>query len=171
MEASYLKRFTINSRNVMKSVLNFDVTSAPSLADGLRSGLSAYSMNVPKVGPPTTLWLRLCDGRTLRVGVEMHDLSNWEEIGTLTFEVVNTNDVPQMVSLPETWSGMQEVQKLVYDSGECKAECGISLFTRNGDQLVVVPGADVYTLAIKAPFHSLPFTPENDLAAYVRKAF
>lgn len=155
----------------MKNVLCFDVASAPALAAGLRSGLSAYATNVPKVGPPSTLWLRLCDGRTLRVGVDMHDLSGWEEIGTLTFEVVSSDDVPEMVSLPASWSEVREVQKLVYNSDECEAECGFALFTSSGDHLAVVPGADVYTLAIQAPFHALPFTPENDLTAYIRKDF
>jgi hypothetical protein len=31
---------------------------------------------------------------------------------------------------------------------------------------VVLPGADVYTLAIKASFFAMPFRPENNLAAY-----
>jgi hypothetical protein len=101
----------------------------------------------------------------------MHDLRGWEEIGTLAFDVVSSNDVPEMVSLPTSWSEVREVQKLVYNSNECEAECGFALRTSSGDQLAVVPGADVYTLAIQAPFHSLPFTPENDLTAYLRKAF
>lgn len=155
----------------MKNVLCFDVAAAPALAAGLSSGLSAYATNAPKVGPPATLWLRLCDGRTLRVGVDMHDLSGWEEIGTLTFEVVSADDSPEMVSLPASWSEVREVQKLVYNSDECEAECGFTLCTSSGDQLTVVPGADVYTLAIQAPFHPQPFTPENELNAYHRKAF
>ncbi len=155
----------------MKNVLSFDVAPAPALAAGLSSGLSAYATNVPKVGLPSTLWLRLCDGRILRVSVDMHDLSGWEEIGTLTFEVVSADDAPEMVSLPASWTEIREVQKLVYNSNECEAECGFSLCTSNGDQLVVVPGADVYTLAIQAPFHPLPFTPENDLTAYLCKAW
>ena len=155
----------------MKSVLCFDVASAPALAAALSSGLRAYATNVPKVGPPATLWLRLCDGRTLRVGVDMHNLSGWEEIGTLTFEVVSAHDSPEMVSLPASWTEVREIQKLVYDSDECEAECGFILYTSGGDQLAVLPGADPYTLAIQAPFHLLPFTPENDLNAYHRKAF
>jgi len=155
----------------MKKVLCFDVASAPSLSAGLHSGLSAYATNVPKVGPSTTLWLRLCDGRTLRVGVEMHDLSGWEEIGTLRFEVVSAEDAPEMISLPAPWSVVRAVQKLVYDSDECEAECGFALCTANGDLLTVVPGADVYTLAIEAPFRQQRFTPENYLTAYIRKEF
>jgi len=155
----------------VQNVLNFDEAYIPSLTKGLCSGLSAYATNVPKVGPPTTLWLHLCDGQTFRIGVKMHDLSGWEEIGTLTFEVVDSGDVPEMVSLPSSWSDVREVQKLIYSSDECEAECGFVLCTSSGDQLAVVPGADVYTLAIKAPFHPLPFRPENDFTAYVRKAF
>lgn len=155
----------------MKKVLCFGVASVPSLATGLCSGLSAYAVNVPRVGPPATLWLRLGDGRTLRVGVDMHDLGDWEEIGTLTFELANSEDVPELVSLPSSWLAVREVQKLVYNSDDCEAECGFALCTSSGDELTVVPGADVYTLAIEAPFLSLPFTPENDLTAYLRKAF
>jgi hypothetical protein len=155
----------------MKKVLCFGVASVSSLAAGLCSGLIAYAVNAPRVGPPATLWLRLGDGRTLRVGVDMHDLDDWEEIGTLTFELANAEDVPQSVSLPSSWLDVRDVQKLVYNLDNCEAECGFALCTSSGDQLTVVPGADVYTLAIAAPFLSLPFTPENDLAAYLRKAF
>lgn len=155
----------------MKNVLCFGVASVPSVAAGLHSGLSAYAVNVPKVGPPATLWLRFGNGRTLRVGVDMHDLGDWEEIGTLTFELANAEDMPELVSLPSSWLDVREVQKLVYNSDDCEAECGFSLCTSGGDRLTVVPGADVYTLAIEAPFLSLPFTPENDLTAYLRKAF
>lgn len=101
----------------------------------------------------------------------MHGIGGWEEIGTLTFEVVNADDAPEMVSLPLSWSEVRRIQKLVYLSDEYEAECGFMLCTGNGDDLIVVPGADVYTLAIKAPFYWLPFTPENDLAAYVCKDF
>ncbi len=155
----------------MRNVWCFDVARAPALAAGLSSGLSAYATNVPKLGPPATLWLRLCDGRTLRVGVAMHDLGGWEEVGTLTFEVVSADDAPEMVSLPGSWSVVREIKKLVYNSDECVAECGFTLCTSGGDQLAVVPGADVYTLAIQAPFYPLPFTPESDLNAYLRKSF
>ncbi|MEO7496843.1 MAG: hypothetical protein ABIT83_07320, partial [Massilia sp.] len=113
----------------------------------------------------------LCDGRTIRVGVEMHDLSGWEEIGTLTFEVVDEADTPKMVSLPATWSNVRSLHQLVYMSDECEAQCGFVVCTNSGDQLVVLPGADVYTLAIQAPFYPQPFAPENDLTAYLSKDF
>jgi hypothetical protein len=150
-------------------MLYFDVASVPSLSTGLRSGLTAYATNVPKVGPPATLWLQLCDGRILRIGVEMHDLSGWEEVGTLTFEVVSSAEAPEMVNLPAHWSDVREVQKLVFISDECEAESGFSLCTTSGDLLTVLPGADVYTVAIEASFYQSSFKPENDLAVYVRK--
>lgn len=155
----------------MKGMWRFDMNSAPSLVSALASGLCAYATNVPKVGPPATLWLRLCDGRTIRVGVEMHNLTGWEEIGTLTFEIVEEVDVPHMTPLSPSWSNVRAIQKLVYMSDECDAECGFVLCTKSGDQLVVLPGADVYTLAIQAPFYPQPFKPENDLTAYLRKEF
>ncbi|MBR7784053.1 hypothetical protein [Undibacterium luofuense] len=162
---------TLLNENSRKAVLCLGVASVPSLAAGLSSGLTAYSVNVPGVGSPATLWLRLGDGRTLRVGVDMHDLGAWEEIGTLTFELANAEGVPELISLPSSWLDVREVQKLVYTSDDYEAECGFSMRTGSGDQLTIVPGADVYTLAIEAPFLSLPFTPENDLSAYLRKAF
>jgi hypothetical protein len=155
----------------MKTVLRFDVTLTPMLADGLLSGLSAYATTVHGVRPPATLWLQLCDGRILRVDVEMHDLRDWEEIGTFKFEIVSAENSPEMVRLPLSWSQVREVKKLVYTSDECEAECGFTLCTSSGDQLVIAAGADVYTLAIKAPFYSLPFTPENDFTVYIKKDF
>lgn len=79
------------------------MASVPSLAAGLCSGLTAYAVNDPRVGPPATLWLQLGDGRPLRVGVDMHDLGDWEEIGTLTFELANAEDVPELISFPSPW--------------------------------------------------------------------
>jgi hypothetical protein len=153
----------------MKNELSFDMVFAPSLSAGLRSGLTAYATNVSKVGPPATLWLRLADGRTLRVAVEMHDLADWEEIGTLSFEFVDAEDAPELINLDPSWLAVRDVQKLVYSSDECEAESGFSLQTTSGETLTVLPGADVYTLAIEAPFYPRPFSPENDVDVYLRK--
>lgn len=155
----------------MKDILQFDTVLAPSLAEGLRSGLSAYATNTHAHGLPSTLWLRLGDGRALKVGVEMHDLVGWEEIGTLTFEIVSANNLPAMTNLPASWSQVRSIHKLIFISDECEAECGFVLRTNDADELSVVPGADVYTLAIKSPFHPLPFSPENDLSAYLLSDF
>ncbi|UUZ47091.1 hypothetical protein LP420_26695 [Massilia sp. B-10] len=100
------------------------------------------------------------------MGVAMHDLANWEEIGTLIFEIAADGDLPQMEQLPEYWGDVLALQKLVHISNECEAESGFVLLTRNGDQLVVLPGADVCTLAIQAPFYPRKFEPERDLTEY-----
>jgi hypothetical protein len=154
----------------MKQMFSFDIASAPSLESGLRGGLTGYATDSPHTGP-TKLWLSLCDGRTLRIGVHMHDIGNWDEIGTLYFAIVDVTDAPPLAQLPSSWAHVLAPQKLVYDSDECEAECGLLLTTESGDQLAVVPGAFVYTLAIKAPFAQLPFSPETDLSDYERRPF
>ncbi|EJN03274.1 hypothetical protein [Herbaspirillum sp. YR522] len=169
--ASCPKRFTINLERTMKNVLSFDVDNASALSDALNNGLQAYATDCPRSGLPTTLWLQLCNGRTLRIRPEMHDLSGWNEIGTLTFEEVGLADAPEMTRLPVSWADVQSVQKLIYKSNECEAECGLAVNTTSGDTLIVVTGADVYTLAIEAPFHHQVFTPENDLITYFREEF
>ncbi|NHZ32465.1 hypothetical protein [Massilia rubra] len=161
----------INDSNSLNELLVFDVSSAPSLSTGLRSGLTAYAVNIPQVGPPSSLWLRLCDGRTLRVGVEMHDLMDWEEIGTLTFEIVKVADTPAMACLPAAWSNVLQIDKLVHVSDECQAESGFCLTATNGEPLMVLPAADICTLAIQAPLYYNSFNPENGLADYVRSDF
>ncbi len=155
----------------MKKRIHFDVESLHSIANALQSGLIAYAINTPKVGPPTTLWLHMRNGLVLKVTVAMHDLRDWEEIGTLRFDMVDIDDAPKMTALPLSWLKIRDVQKLIFDSDECEAECGFSLYTCDGNQLVVVPGADVYTLAIRAPFYLLIFNPENDLDEYISKSF
>lgn len=150
----------------MKNLFYFEGLSTSVIAAGLRSGLAAFGTNVPTVGPPATLWLRLGNGHTFRVGVEMHDLADWEEVGTLTFEIVDSKDVPELIDLAASWLDVQDVRKLVYVSEECEAESGFSLTTARGETLTVLPGADVYTLAIEAPFYSKLFNPENDLPVY-----
>jgi hypothetical protein len=155
----------------LKKVICFETRSAPSLTIGLLSGLLAYTVDLPKFGSSTTLWLQLRDGRTVRVRPEMHNLKEWEEIGTLSFEVVGPADSPEMIALPAVWSEIRAIEKLVYHSVECSADCGLILYTMSGDSLIVLPGADVYTLAIQAPFFQLQFSPENNLTSYAHQNF
>jgi hypothetical protein len=155
----------------MKKILLFDGISSSLLFSSLRNGLSAYATNATNNLPPSTLWLRLCGGDILRIGVEMHDLSGWEEIGTLAADFVDEESAPEMIVLPVSWSCVREIQKIVYNSDECEAECGFSLCSNSGDEFIVVPEANVCMLAIKAPFYQRPFKPEHDLTAYIRKPF
>ncbi|NHZ42967.1 hypothetical protein [Massilia aquatica] len=82
----------------------------------------------------------------------MHDLSDWEEIGTLTFEVVSAADTPEMVALPVVWSDIRLIHKLMHVSDEYLAESGFALTAMNGELLTVLPAADICTLAIRRPF-------------------
>lgn len=99
----------------------------------------------------------------------MHDLSGWNEVGTLVFEAVEATEAPQFVDLPSSWMQIISIDVLFFDSDECMAECGILLCNTLGETLTVLPGADVFTLAIQAPFCALPFFPENDISKYGRK--
>lgn len=168
------KHSTINFLGYfVKKNLRFHFASETSLSTILHNGFISYSVDVPKFGMPTTLELGLSDGRVLRVRAEMHDLSGWNEIGTLTFEVESIKDEnePKMITLPVAWSKVSKVEKLIYKSDECIAESGFTICTASGESFTVLPGANVYTLAIDAPFLSIPFEPENDFKFYLRERF
>jgi hypothetical protein len=174
MVENFPKHSTINFLGYfVKKKLQFHFPSETSLSTVLHNGFISYSVDVPKFGMPTTLWLGLSDGRVLRVRAEMHDLSGWDEIGTLTFDVTSTKDKnePKMIALAASWSKVSEVEKLIYKSDECVAESGFTMRTATGESLTVLPGANVYTLAIDSPFLPLLFEPENDFKVYHREKF
>lgn len=169
MARNCLKRCIINAEEIMKEIFRFETPNLSSLPTLLGRGIRAYATDEKGARSVTTLWLLLNDGACLRIRSKMHDLSGWDEIGTLVFEVVEVTEAPQFVDLPTSWMQVISIEALIFDSDECTAECGIMLHNTLGEILTVLPGADVYTLAIQAPFCSLAFSPENDIPRYFRR--
>lgn len=151
----------------MKTFLTYGGDDPDFLAKLISQGLKGYSANAEQLGGMTTLWCFLCDGTVLRIDSVMTDVSGWLEVGTLAFELVeNGDELPEMVPLPEVWSHISSLNKLVLDEPEFSSESGLIIKTLSGDKLMVVCGAEVYTVQISAPFFFGKFHPEYEVERY-----
>ena len=150
----------------MKITFCFEPPNSLSMLALCKSGVRAYATDGKESKSVTTLWLQLNDGARLRIRSNMHDVSGWDEIGTLAFQAVEANEIPQSEDLPSSWMQIILIEALVFDSDECMAECGIMVHNVLGETLTVLPGSDVHTLAIQAPFFAGTFSPENDVSRY-----
>jgi hypothetical protein len=151
----------------MKSLLTYGGNEPDLLANLIRQGLKGYAANVEQLGGMTTLWCFLCDDSVLRIDSVMTDVSGWLEVGTLAFELVTDGDgVPVMIPLPKAWGHISSLNKLVLEEPEFSSESGLIIKAESGDDLIVVCGAEVYTVQILAPFFLGTFQPEYEIERY-----
>jgi hypothetical protein len=106
----------------------------------------------------------------------MHDVAERFEVGVLEFSKtpISTYDETKVV-LPESFRGHLKLKKMIIVDGGIIAEAGVLLEGSDMAEIVVVAGADPYTLAVRLPpfgaAPSLPaFQPEYPIALYKRVA-
>lgn len=144
----------------------FVLSGFDSLFDILKAGLMGYSTDYKQPGGTTTVHLFLTTGEIVKIYSEMHDIDSWNEIGSLVFEMVQDCPHSKIIPLEPGWKSLASVKKLVLDREEFIAESGIILRSDSDETFLIVTSANVYTLAVKAPFARDEFFPENDLSAY-----
>jgi hypothetical protein len=155
----------------MKKIFNFrlngiDIASLDVL---LRTGLKGYATNASEIGGLTTFWCWLCDGSVLQIHSVMNDIDGWDEIGTLVLRLVTEDlNLPAMMSLSSEWESIDSVEKLVLDEVKFLAESGILIRARNGEELMIVCGANVYSIQIAASFFFGEFQAEYEITTYKR---
>jgi hypothetical protein len=150
----------------MKDTFLFVLSGLDSLFSVLKVGLKGYSTDYKQIGGTTTVHLFLTTGEIVKISSEMHDIDSWNEIGSLVFEMVQDCPYSKMIPLDPAWKSLASVEKLVLEREEFVAESGIILRSESDETLLVVASANVYTLAVQAPFARDEFLPENDLSAY-----
>jgi hypothetical protein len=149
----------------MKNVLPFVLVGIGSLLETLKVGLIGYSTDLKPICGTTVVYLFLVDGRVVKIYSEMHDLGNWNEVGSLIFEAVGGVH-SKMTPLQPGWRQIASAEKLVLNTEEFMAESGVFLRSHEGEDIVIVTSANVDTLAVRAPNSLDAFLPENDLASY-----
>lgn len=154
----------------MKMQLQFHQSDIDSVGAILARGIHAYATNARLTGGMiNVIWCFMCDGSVLRIQSKMNDLAEREEVGTLVFRLVSQHEQPiDPIELPDSWRDITSAEMLVIEESEFSAESGLVITNRTGEELIIVCGADICAVQIKAPFFKGDFLPEYDLEKYVR---
>lgn len=153
----------------MKKILNFDVDGIDHLGDLLRTGLKGYATDTAQLGGMATFWCFLCNEEVLKIYSIMTDISDWDEVGTLTFRsAAEDRNVPKMIPLPSSWNCITSVEKLVLNEIDFSAASGLVIHNYDGEKITLVCGANVYSIQVKAPFFIGKFSPEYEISKYER---
>ena len=149
--------------------VTFDWRGQAPLASELVVPVCRASVRIAVHGRPISLTLWRGDGSGLRIQSRTHDLTERMEVGVLVFDVVDTPFADErIVELPGTFDGPIEITKLlIAESGTC-AESGVVLKGADGSRIVVLAGANPYTIAIEGVVDAPHiFEPEYPVDRYI----
>jgi len=98
-------------------------------------------------------------------------IDSWDEIGSLVFQLVNDKAViKEMERLGPDWLQIEHIEKLVYQDERVKAESGLAIKNKNGEEITILSSSFPYAIEINATFHTGSFEPECDIKQYSRLA-
>lgn len=151
----------------MALLLEFDIDDIVSVQSMLRQGITGYAIDSLFPRGMSTIWLFLGDDTILKIYTKMTDTVGWDEVGTLVFRsVVKGDDVPEMLTLPQAWRNVAEVEKLLVVDDDFLAESGLQISNDLGEVFTIVCSENVYRIEIEAPFFHGEFLPEYELTHY-----
>jgi hypothetical protein len=147
--------------------INFKCNFKESLSSLFESGIESYSVVKPTNGRPDCIYLRIKDGRTLRLSSYINELDNWDEIGSLKLDVLQTT-VSQInfKKLTLKWCSMKRASRLVIHDETIKADCGLKFINELDHFLIILPSSFPNRVEIKSTFYDGDFDPECDLVQY-----
>lgn len=149
--------------------LKFDLEGIDSVQSMIFRGIAGYALDSLVPHGMSTIWLFLGDGAILKINTRMTDTVGWNEVGTLVFRpVVEGDDVPRMMPLPQGWRNVVTVEKLLVTDDDFSAESGLQITNDLGEVLTIVCSENVYQIEIAAPFFVGRFLPEYELTHYKR---
>jgi hypothetical protein len=125
--------------------IKFKCNFKESLSSLFESGLESYSVVKPTKGRPDCIYLRIKDGRVLRLSSYINELDNWDEIGSLKLDVL---------------------QPTVSHDKTLKADCGLKFINELNHFLIILPSSYPNRVEIKSTFYDGDFDPECDLEQY-----
>ncbi len=151
------------------SDLNFVWSGRVPLARELAVPVLRVSVRAAAHGRPISVTLWRGDGSGLQIRSAMHDIGERLEVGVLTFRLVDSL-LPdeRVVELSPAFGGPTKVIKLAIVESGARAESGMILEASDGSQVVVVAGANPYTLAVRGVLDQPHvFEPEYPLTNYM----
>jgi len=142
------------------------------LANGVRRGqLKRISSDFSNYGCSTlTVWLT--SGEGFRLTSCMHDLADGIEVGILNVELV-LHPVPDETSVDLPWSFRNggSISKLLIEQRVIRAESGLLLRSRDGDEIVILPATSPHRLYLAGvDTAALQAMPEYSLTRYLQEA-
>jgi hypothetical protein len=151
----------------MKRRVGFSFHGLTPLRTALEQGLKGYAVELAPGGAVVSVQLFVSDGSIVVVRSVQSTLvvGEWEEIDTLQFRQVRMSERSLAVlPLAEVWLRIARIEKIIFETEDFSAECGISLLNQVGDEFVISAGAFAGSLALRAPFVDKDFEPQYDLA-------
>lgn len=117
---------------------------------------------------PSALFLWHADGSYLRIANQMHDLANRVEVGSLAFGDKGPSDKAEFEV--DICVNPLRVEKLILLERNVCVESGVAIELAATRELIVVPGAYPYTLAVDGLFEGPhAFEPEYQMSRYRRE--
>lgn len=151
----------------MTLLLEFDTDGIHSIQSMLRKGIVGYAVDSIFQRGMSTIWLFLVDDTILKIHTTMTDTTGWNEVGTLVFRSVDKGgDMPEILSLPQSWRNVAAIEKLCVVDDDFSAESGLQISNNLGEVFIIVCSENVYQIEILAPFFHGEFLPEYELAHY-----
>jgi hypothetical protein len=140
-----------------------------SLALKLAAGIESLYLRTAAHGAPISVTLWQGEGSGLEIRSNMHDLGPRFEIGVLEFvPVQRISSGDTQIDIPKSFNEHLRVAKLVITELDVTAESGITLENSRGEQIVIVAGANSYTLSIRGTSFGAESQPEYPLDRYQR---
>ncbi len=156
----------------MKSIL-FTLKEIDNLEKQLQRDFLKLSVYTSKQAYSQPSFVTLWDSRQqgLRIRSSMYDVAERMEVGVLCFEMAKKPHSKEVFySLPKSFSKGTKLQKFVIEESGYVLESGLRIEAGNGDNIVIVPNAMPFSLAIHCTGIELNgFEPEYDLEEYELK--
>ena len=142
------------------------------LANGVRRGqLKRMSSDFSPYGClAVTIWLT--SGEGFRLTSHMHDLTDGIEVGILKLEpLLHPQPDEASVDLPWSFRNGGSISKLVIEQRGVRAESGVLLRSRDGEEIIIVPATSPHRLYVEG-VDSLAgqATPEYSLSRYLQES-
>jgi hypothetical protein len=152
------------------TVIPYKISIPGRLADEFARGFKSISVERLAHGRPIAIFLWHADSEGLKVQSVMHDVAERFEVGALEFSrITGTVSEVSEFDLPGEFGVGLKASKLVLSTDGVTVESGIVLQGNRGNEMVLVAGAQPYTIAIKAPSVVEEFDPEYPLSKYSRE--
>lgn len=138
------------------------------LHDALRQGFSRLSLARVAHLRAYMVVLWRTNGEGIEIQAQMHDIAERLEVGALVFTraEMKTGDLETFEASADFHRGAA-VSKLVLRVAGTYVESGLVLSGGAGSQLMIVAGAQPFSLAVRAPMLDEPFDPEYPISQYL----
>src|SRR5688572_7767340 len=128
----------------MSKYFGFAFRGIDPLRVALEKGLIAYAVESAPGGAIASVQLFVSDKSVVIVSAVQTtlNLGDWEEIDTLDFKHLRTPErTLEVLPLPEAWSEIVRMEKIIFETEEFSAECALSLSNRIGGEFIIAAGA------------------------------